>query len=62
MKAKVQKRLGAQKYEKKEIHVSVGKITQKIAIRLPENQSVFIIQKSYFICDMNKLDNGYDIL
>ena len=46
MNDKVQKRLGAQKNEKKEIHVSVGKITQKIAIRLPENQSVFIIQKA----------------
>ena len=29
------------------IYVSVDKVTQKVAVRLPENQSVFILQSSY---------------
>ena len=43
---KVRKRIGAQKHEYNGIFVSVDKITQKIAIHLPEDQSVFIIQSA----------------
>ena len=43
---KVRKRIGAQKHEHNGIFVSVDKITQKIAIHLPEDQSVFIIQSA----------------
>ena len=46
MNDKVQKRIGAQKYEYNRIYVSVVKITQKVAIHLPEDQSVFIIQSA----------------
>ena len=46
MNDKVRKRIGAQKYEYNGIYVSVDKITQKIAIPLPEDQSVFIIQSA----------------
>ena len=35
----------AQIYEYNRIHVSVDKVTPKIAIQLPGDQSVFIIQK-----------------
>ena len=43
---KVRKRISAQKYEYNGIYLSVDKITQKIAIHLPEDQSVFIIQSA----------------
>ena len=46
MNSKVQKGIGAQKCEYNGIYVSVDKITQKIAIHLPEDQSVFIIQSA----------------
>ena len=46
MKKKVQKRIGAQKYEYNGIYVSVDKLTQKVDIHLPEDQSVFIIQSA----------------
>ena len=46
MNDKVRKRIGAQKYEYNGIYVSVDKITQKIAIHLPEDQLVFIIQSA----------------
>ena len=55
---KVRKCIGAQKYECKEIYVSVDKITQKVAIHLPEDQSVFIIQSAdlshIFGCDLQQ--------
>ena len=41
----IRKCIGAQKYEFNGVQVSVDKITQKIAIHLPEDQSVFITQK-----------------
>ena len=47
--------LGAQAFECNGIYVSVDKISQKIALHLSENQSVFIIQSSdlchIFDCD-----------
>ena len=42
MNNKIQERLGAQLFEYNGIYVSVDKITQKYAVHLPENQSVFI--------------------
>ena len=38
--------MGTQKHEYNGIFVSVDKITQKIAIHLPQDQSVFIIQSA----------------
>ena len=59
---KVRKRIGAQKYECNGIHVSVDKITQKNAIHLPEDQSVFIIQSAdlshIFGCDLEQNQTG----
>ena len=43
---KIRECLGAQVFEYSAIFVSVDKITQKIAVQLPKNQSVFIIQSS----------------
>ena len=40
--------IAAQKLEYKRIYVSVDKISQKTAIHLPEDQSVFIIQSIRF--------------
>ena len=55
MNDKVRKSIGAQKYEYNGIYVSVDKITQKVAVHLPEDQSVFIIQSAdlshIFGCD-----------
>ena len=62
MNDKVRKRIGAQKYEHNGINVSVDKITQKIAIHLPEDQSVFIIQcadlSHIFRCDLEQNQTG----
>ena len=62
MNDKVRKRIGAQKYEYNGIYVSVDKITQKIAIHLPEDQSVFIIQSAdlshIFGCDLEQNQTG----
>ena len=59
---KVRKRIGAQKYEYNGIYVSVDKITQKVAIHLPEDQSVFIIQSAdlshIFGCDLEQNQTG----
>ena len=44
MNEKVRKCIDAQKYDYNGIYVSVDKITQKVAIHLPEDQSVFIIK------------------
>ena len=44
MNDNVRKRIWAQKYEHNGIFVSVDKITQKTAILLPEDQSLFITQ------------------
>ena len=46
MNNKTRERLGAQAFEYNGIYVSVDKFTQKIAVPLPENESVFIIQSS----------------
>ena len=58
MNDNARKRIGAQKYEYNGIYVSVDKITQKTAIHVPEDQSVFIIQSadlSHIIgCDSEK--------
>ena len=62
MNDKVRKRIGAQKYEYDGIFVSVDKITQKVAIHLPEDQSVFIIQSAdlshIFGCDLEQNQTG----
>ena len=62
MNEKVRKRIGAQKYEYNGIFVSVDKIAQKIAIHLPEDQSVFIIQSAdlshIFGCDLEQNQTG----
>ena len=62
MNDKVRKRIGAQKYEYNGINVSENKITQKIAIHLPEDQSVFIIQSAdlshIFGCDLEQNQTG----
>ena len=50
--SKNQERQGAQVFEYHGIYVSLVKNTQKIAVHLPENQSVFSIQSSdlsYFL-------------
>ena len=46
MNNKIRERPGAQAFESSGIYVSVDKITQKVAVHLPENQSVFFIQSS----------------
>ena len=62
MNDKVRKRIGAQKYEYNGIYVSVDKITQKIIIHLPKDQSVFIIQSAdlshIFGCDLEQNQTG----
>ena len=59
---KNRKGIGAQKNEYNEIYVSVDKITQKIAIHLPEDHSVFIIQNAdlcnIFGCDLEQNQTG----
>ena len=58
MSNKIRERLGAQAFEYNRIYVSVDKITQKVAVHLPESQSVFIIQSSdlsnIFGCDLEQ--------
>ena len=44
MNNKTWERLCAQAFKYNGIYVSVDKITQKVAVHLPENQSVFFIQ------------------
>ena len=46
MNNSIGERLGAQEFEYNAIYVSVDKTTQKIAVNLAENQSVFMIQSS----------------
>ena len=48
MNDKVRKRIVAQKDESNGIYESVDKVTKKIAIHLPEDQSVFIILAIHF--------------
>ena len=62
---KVRKPIGAQKHEYNRIYVSVDKITQKIVIYLPEDQSVFIFQSAdlshiFWLCFGTKSDRGYN--
>ena len=62
MNKKIRERLGAQAFEYNGIYVSVDKITQKVAVYLPENQSVFFIQSSdlshTFGCDLEQSQTG----
>ena len=62
MNDEVRKRIGAQKHEYNGFYISVDKILQKIAIHLPEDQSVFIIQSAYlshiFGCDLKQNQTG----
>ena len=58
MNNKIREHLGAQAFEYSRIYVSVDKITQKIDVPSPENQSVFFIQNSdlshFFGCDLEQ--------
>ena len=62
MNNKIRERVGAQVVEYNRIYVSVDKITQKAAVLLPENQSVFIIQSAdlshIFGCDLEQNQTG----
>ena len=62
MNNKTRERLGAQVFEYNGILVSVDKITQKVAVHLPESQSVFIIQSAdlshIFGCDLEQNQTG----
>ena len=59
---KIRECLGAQTFNHYGIYVSVDKITQKVAVHLPENQSVLIIQSSdlshVFDCDLEQNQTG----
>ena len=59
---KIRERLGAQVFEYNGTYVSVDKITQKVAVHLPENQSVFITQSAdlshIFGCDLEQNQTG----
>ena len=58
LKNKIRVRIGAQAFESKGIYESVDKITQKIAVHLPLDQTVFMIQifdlKHIFGCDLEQ--------
>ena len=58
MNNKIRERLGAQVFEYNGIYVSADKMTQKVAVHLPESQSVFIIQSAdlshIFGCDLEQ--------
>ena len=62
MNNKNRARLDAQAFEYNGIYLSVDKITQKVAVHLPENQLVFIIQISdlshIFGCDLEQNQTG----
>ena len=62
MNNKIREHLGAQVFEYNGIYVSDDKITQKVAVHLPENQSVFIIQSvdlsHIFGCDLEQNQTG----
>ena len=62
MNNKIRERPGAQVFEYNGIYVSVDKITQKVAVHLPESQSVFIIQSAdlshIFGCDSEQNQTG----
>ena len=59
MNNKIWERLGAQAFEYNGIYISVDKITLKVAIHLPESQSLFNIENSelshVFDCDLSKI-------
>ena len=63
MNSKIRERLGAQAFEYNGIYKSAHKITQKVAVHLPENQSVFIIQSSdlshIFGCDLEQNQTAF---
>ena len=62
MNNKIRECVGAQTFEYNGIYVSVDKITQKVAVHLPENPSVFIIRSSdlnyIFSCDLEQNQTG----
>ena len=62
MNNKIRERLSVQVFEYNGIYVSVDKNTQKVAVHLPENQSVFIIQSAdlshIFGCDLEQNQKG----
>ena len=62
MNNKIREHLGAQVFEYNGIYVSVDKITQKVAVHLPESQSVFLIQSAdlshIFGCDLKQNQTG----
>ena len=62
MNLKFRECLGAQVFEYNGIYVSVDKITQKVAVHLPESQPVFINQSAdlshIFGCDLKQNQTG----
>ena len=62
MNNKIRERLGAQVFEYNGVYVAVDKITQKVGVHLPENQSLFIIQSAdlshIFGCDLEQNQTG----
>ena len=62
MNNKIRERLGAQAFEYNGIYVSVDNLTQKVAVQLPENQSLFMIQSSdlshNFGCGLKQIQTG----
>ena len=66
MNSKVREHLGTRALEYNGIYVSVDRITQNIAVHLPENQSVFFIQSSdsshMFCCDLEQNQTGVKMI
>ena len=65
MNNKIREGLGAQAIEYNGRYVSLDKSTQKIAVHLPDDQSVFMIQSSdlshIFGCDLEKKSKKFII-
>ena len=63
MNNQIRERLSAHAFEYNGTYVSVDKITQKVAVHLPENQSVFVIQSSnlsqIFSCDLEQNQTAF---
>ena len=63
MKNKIRERLEAKVFKYNGVYKSVDKITQKISVHSPEDQSVFIIQSSdlspIWGCDLEQNQTGY---
>ena len=62
MNNKIREPLGAQAFEYNGFYVSVDKMTRRVAVYFPENQSVFFIQSSdssHIVgCDLEQNQTG----